>query len=180
MGSRDFPGMGTAQEEKEAQNNKSDLSFLTLLYPNSSKWQIWSTKRCAWTSLKKCKMFPDSTYPSWPDLTVCILKPTQQNNMTELSLKCFIVSLMSVTSNSCKNSFFNADKPFDRDTIIKEFNLTGMVLPRSKHDCVKMILKRRVYPTFIMEDNRCKSAELHKTYVLRSRWLRWILMILNV
>ena len=89
--------------------------------------------------------------------------------MTELSLKCFIFSLMSVTSNSCKNSFFNADKPFDRDTIIKEFNLTGMVLPRSKHDCVKMILKRRVYPTFIMENNRCKSAELDKTYFLRSQ-----------
>ena len=72
---------------------------------------------------------------------------------------------MSLTSsNSCKTSFFNAEeKLFDiRDSIGGEFNLEGMVLPRSKHDCVIMIVKRRVYPTFIGEENRCKSAELHK------------------
>ena len=42
--------------------------------------------------------------------------------MKSLSLKCLIVSLMSVTINARKISFFNADKLFNTDSISKELN----------------------------------------------------------
>ena len=70
---------------------------------------------------------------------------------------------MTMATESCKTSFYKVDKPFDRDTIINELIVNGMVLPRSKHDCVTLILKMRLYPTFIEEQNQCQSAELYKT-----------------
>ena len=91
--------------------------------------------------------------------------------MTEPSFKWLIVSLMSMTSNSFETPSLNdhhSDKPFDRNSISKQYNIDGMVLPRSKHDCVTMILTRRVYPTFIKEGNRCKSAELYKITFLET------------
>ena len=80
--------------------------------------------------------------------------------MTEPSLKWLIVSLMSM-SGSSSLSDHSADKPFDRSSIDEEYDVDGMVLPRSKHDCVTMILTEGVYPTFIGEGSRCKSAELY-------------------